>query len=360
MGGSAGLTCPECGRGAPNERELTRRRRFKRVRLQGAAIIALGWLCLQASAVTKYGWAAALPDWALVRLAPTASRYHAAIDLLSVAPGTWSVSLGGGGSGTAAPTTLDIAHEALLEEVWRRFAEDELGEWACAAYLTRWAADPRVLPLTMGTLPPRWPWDVPLAPRAPAYPIGIARFTLRPLEGPSTRVELDSEVVINHKRHSFGPLKLPIDATRDVAHIMDPVSGPAVDAAVQQALRARLVLGNGHTWVVFDERRDDVVWRATPGTIDCTVVVLLDGRELGRGTLGVHSNDSYSRLQLNLNANMSWEKGGEEAAALRPEAVEFVVTGNPAASVARFLSGVHDLPPDAWAGTFRVNPIVAR
>jgi len=127
MGGSPGLTCPECGTDARSTRRLRRTRRHWRLATAGVAVVAASSAGALAPKVRRDGWLSVVPTTGLLLAAPDAS-YDA-----------WAT-----GAHTPHPVN---------EELERRGAAANLKAWQWSLAVNR---------LGMIEIPHRWPGGEPL------------------------------------------------------------------------------------------------------------------------------------------------------------------------------------------------------
>ncbi len=116
MGGVPGLKCPECGREAPSERNLSRTRRRWRRAAAGAALAALSYGVFVVPDVAERGARAAIPGAVLV---------------------CWPVDLSDWTDPFATPPSPRGLEAVMLEELKWRLKEHRLTGWQVSILLRR-------------------------------------------------------------------------------------------------------------------------------------------------------------------------------------------------------------------------------
>lgn len=364
MAGIPSSMCPECGRVAKSERELGTRRARKRWRLAGAALFTLGWLGTQTPAMIAYGWAAALPGWALAWWAPVDSNSWN----IATATGSSYISFGGqsylraGSSGTGTPPSLlEQLDNSLYLETWRRMNAGELADGLAVSYLKR-SMGYTTLPLAAhGGLPAAWPWDVPLPtpallPQAAGAPVWIeARADA--IHAPSDSVHVRAVVGVppSMRTYTLGEATVPINARASRAEFMTPASSPAIDAAVLAASRPRLIVTPERMWVEVLTVNDGPEWADVPPYAAENVTVWLRGHRIGKGLLdgptAIRGGSAF--------ADIVWEAGMEKAARLHLDELEVELIGDAESATDMYTSGWM-LERTAWVGHVRGKPQVVK
>jgi hypothetical protein len=361
MAGVPGLTCPECGRTAKNERELIHHPPLRRWRLAGLALLTIGWGLVKTPVVSEFGWAAALPDWAVALFAPTDAPSDA----------QWLAR----SAGTPQPATIfsmipfdnlgpvrspsERLRDQVYLDAWRRLNTGAMPDSLARLYLRRVIAGcPDLAPAN----PPRaWPSDVTL-------PSSVVPFRDSSAPGQLyTRFEVDLstrtgverivEALVPGHAYELERTRLPIDATRPSETFIIPVTSPALDKEVGALLDPRALIYQDTFFVEFRARTADPEWARMPKYLDIYVRILLDGEEIGAGVCDMsYVPPAYGR---GLYASVLWNDDGHEQALAHPERIELELSGDGPGALAAFFRDPTG-EPKAWAGSTLVKPRVVR
>jgi hypothetical protein len=367
MAGIPGLTCPECGRNARNERELLRRPGRNRWRLTGLVLAAVGWVATVMPAAVTHGWAAGVPDWLLVRIAPTPANSTSTAGQ-SVARTIWDDPIHDKNppkplrkSALAVPAKppappanarewLDRRSDELRAEVVRRFDETTIGESAALIYLRRsMALDPATAAHDI-PFPAEWPSD---AERIAMKSAGSVRAALTVADRNGTRrLRVDVFVRAFDREHLIATYWPAADLSRTADNFIRPVTSTEIDAAVVRMLDPRLCMQDGDVWITLNGRTGiDPV--APPAFLVADVRLLLDGQPIANGTISIRG-----RHLAGVGAvfrPLSWTPDGKAAALERPGDVEIELTGRPRETLGWFYDDWSE-GCDAWGGTVRFKP----
>lgn len=363
MEGIASLTCPECGRVAKSEAELLRRRPRRRWRLVGVVVLLAGWCVLQVPEMMRHGWAAVLPDWALVVVAPSTAKGDVYTRAL-LASGVSVPVRGGTFIGTTVgsppePPLLERLRNDAYVELWRRLGNDEVPGWLAGLHLR--AAVPPDGTLGLGAAAPdTWPFDAPdLKPES--MDGMLSDFPARVV----TRYEIDkvgrdsvTRVLDVHAGAAVYELRRwrdPIDTRLSAREFMGPVSSPELNADFGKAFTPGAYVFDGLLWVEFHapiEKKDEVA--RLPALLWVDVSVLLDGEEVGAGHCDL--TGAFASYKGRMLASIAWNGSGMQRAVNGLDRVEVVLSGNPAMLFPRYMNAPRS-ERRSWAGEVRIRPL---
>lgn len=169
MAGVPGLTCPECGQAARDERALAGTRRRRRVAALAVATALGGYLTLNAPELRAHGPAGLVPSTVLL---------------------LWKGQLDRSSEGSRQLFHgLPTGRTALAEELYRRYRSGELSHWQ-QRIVSRALPIGRLAPDEF-TVRDRWPQDVPLIMwGTPSHAEGChpRQIVFTPLYAPGARI----------------------------------------------------------------------------------------------------------------------------------------------------------------------------
>lgn len=413
MSGSPGLTCPECGRTARDERRLRRTRRKPRCAALAIAVLGLGWITT-AIPEARISWVRAIPGWLLILITeardpsltipPNAwlvsPRASAPVPILTFPPGSPIAS----SVPPSAPPAAPPLSEQLVLEVWRRIDEDAFYDWESQWFLGRCLRAARVRLEAQIKAPEAWPLGQPIvlsytpAPFPGSSHLGVAVSSpaltpgsslawwngssaaslgwLPPVTSESDHLDLEVRLVVagrgpasayvsspsairmrltdNHTVY-LTHVRLPIHFRRGREDFLDQIRGQTTDQLVARALNVRLRHApSGDLALAWDAPAKD---RRFDFAVLFRAEFLADGYVVGRALGQLWWDDDAGPG----NGEIDWSAGGRDRfeSALAAGTARLRLNSAPDRAAIDYENDPFDKPRAAcWAGSIEVPAAV--